>query len=42
MELIEKDKTDFINARSYFWRNTVQIDALQKSVEALIKSFETK
>jgi hypothetical protein len=42
MGLIEKDKTDFINARSYFWRNTVQIDALQKSVVALIESFQAQ
>jgi hypothetical protein len=40
--LIEQDKTDFINARSYFWRNTVQIEALHKSVETLSKSFQVQ
>lgn len=39
--LVEQDKVDFINARSYFWRNTVRIKALQKSVRAQIGQFES-
>lgn len=37
--LIEQDRIDFMNARTYFWRNTVQLEALQKTVESLTNSF---
>lgn len=32
---ITKDRQDFLNARSYFWNNTVRLDQLQKSIKKL-------
>lgn len=38
--LLEQDKIDFMNARTYFWRNTVQLEALQKAVGFLSAKFD--
>lgn len=38
--LLEQDKIDFMNARTYFWRNTVQLEALQKAVGSLSAKFD--
>lgn len=38
-DLLTQDKIDFINARAYFWRNTVQLDALQNTVLVLEQKF---
>ena len=39
INLIKQDRTDFMNARTYFWRNTVKLVALQKATETLGDSF---
>ena len=36
---INQDKVDFLNARNYFWNNTVQYDALQKAIKRLQDNF---
>lgn len=38
--LVEQDRIDFINARAYFWRNTVGLDALQRSVQTISSSLK--
>ncbi len=32
---LRQDKTDFLNARHYYWNDTAQIDALQKAITKL-------
>ena len=39
IELIGQDKHDFLAARNYYWRNTVNIAALSSTVERLKNSF---
>lgn len=39
IELISQDKHDFIAARNYYWRNTVNIAALSSTVNRLKDSF---
>lgn len=40
MDLIRQDKTDFLHARRYFWKNTVRIKALQNTLDRQIALFE--
>jgi hypothetical protein len=40
LKLTNQDKQDFLNARNYFWNNTVQIDALIKSIAKLKTDFK--
>ena len=35
-----QDKTDFLNARLYFWNNTIRINDLQKALDSLKGQFE--
>lgn len=35
---VDKDKQDFLNARNYFWNNTVHLKALQKTTAKLNES----
>lgn len=37
---LRQDKTDFLDARRYFWENTAQIDALQKAIIKLKDSLK--
>lgn len=38
--VLRQDKTDFLDARRYFWENTAQIDALQKAITKLRDSLK--
>jgi hypothetical protein len=37
---LENDKTEFLNARSYFWTNTIQVGKLRHAITALESAFQ--
>lgn len=39
--LIEQDRIDFMNARAYYWRSTVKLEALRRSVTNLENEFNS-
>lgn len=40
LENVSADQTNFLNARVYFWNNTIRIDALQRKITQLSQSLE--